>query len=68
MPSRNHRAEEYNNGTENNKNKLLEGFSNRLEEGEDRIRELQDRAGELIQSEQENKNEDSLGDLPLSEK
>ena len=49
VPNRSHRAEEYNNWTEN----TLGGLNSRLDEVKERISELKDRAVELTQSEQQ---------------
>ena len=49
VPSRSNGAEEYNNWTE----KYTRGFNGRLDEAEKTISQLEDRAGELTQLEQE---------------
>lgn len=41
----------------------LEGFNSKLDEAEERIRQLEEKAVELTQSENEKKSEDSLRDL-----
>ena len=60
----NHRAEEYNNSTKN----FCEGFNSRQDQAEKGISELEDRALEFIQSEQQKekrmkKSEESLWEL-----